>query len=349
LIGEEAVGSVVVYGHGFPREVLWLAGYEAVDETRPSTPVTAQAGSRISIFLEPFLDPYVRSFLLRLERGDFDRNPAVVFLRESPGALHAYQYALEFRRLGLLPEDGPALLIFNLLLSSAEEALLFNAAELDRLEKFLIEVQSPRATSFEETLKRVSLRASILGQIAEAQSEGSISAAAAFSARNAAMPVPLARSIERLELLPDASLSGPRAHDRRLALLGSPLAGDGLHRLVEEYGILALDLQSGPAAPTAPQNLMQAVLRFTENSFSPRQARPDAYVESLGPLLAAHRIETVLWQVDPADDLWGWLMPNVRDLCERMDIGFIDLGFIPAWPDNACLDGARRQLRGDMP
>lgn len=349
MIGEEAVGSVVVYGHGFPREVLWLAGYEVVDETRPPAPVPAQAGSRISIFLEPFLDPYVRSFLLRLERGDFDRNPAVVFLRESPGALHAYQYALEFRRLGLLPEDGPVLLIFNLLLSSTEEALLFNAAELDRLNKVLSEVQPTRATSFEENLQHVSLRASILGRIAQAQSEGSISAVAAFNARNAAMSVPLEQSIERLELLPDATLSGQRAPDLRFALLGSPLASDGLHRLVEEYGVLALDLQSGPAAPTVPQNLVQAVLDFTENSLSPRQARPDAYVESLNPLLAAHRIETVLWQVDPVDDLWGWLMPNVRDLCERMDIGFIDLGFIPAWPDNASLGAARRQLRGAMP
>ena len=347
-MGEEAVGSIVVYGHGFPREIVWLAGYEAVDETRPDAPVALRDGSRISALLEPFLDPYVRSFLLLLEQGAFDRNPAVIFLRESPGALHAYQYALEFRRLGLLPEDGPALFIFNLLMSPDEEVSVFNAAELARLESFLREIQPRRAGSVRETLERVSLRASLLGQIAQAQSGGRLSGAAAFNTRNAAMHMPLARSIEVLNQLRGRDLRKPPAPDHRFALLGSPLAGGGLHRVVEEFGTLALDLQSGLPAPTPPKDLQQAVLQFSEASLSPRQARPNAFIEALEPLLAKHRIETVLWQVDPTDDLWGWLMPNMRDLCDRMQIGFIDLGFVPAWPDEVCLGKARRRLRGAM-
>jgi hypothetical protein len=104
---------------------------------------------------------------------------------------------------------------------------------------------------------------------------------------------------------------GPARPGPRLALAGAPLGGDGLHRWLDAQGALALDLQ-GPDAPEG----------------------------DVAELLAAHRIQTLVWQVDPHDDLHGWRAPGLRRACNGLGVRFVDLGFVPTWPTPADLPKA---------
>lgn len=271
---------VLIFGHGAPLAAPVLAGLPLEDVTRARHLPAPE--SRIAPLLEPFLDPFVQSFLFGLEAGAL-RGAAIVVWRQGPGALHAYRYAAELRRLGLLP-PGPPLILWNR--GDAE----FDAVQDDRLAQALAGV--PRGATPD--------RAALLADLALCQSQGRVSGAEAFAARlalrrgRAVMPTP-----------------GPARPGPRLALAGAPLGGDGLHRWLDAQGALALDLQ-GPDAPPG----------------------------DLADLVAAHRIETLVWQVDPHDDLHGWRAPALRRVCATLGIRFVDLGFVPPWPTPADLPKA---------
>lgn len=271
---------VLIFGHDAPLQASVLAGLSRIDVTRlRHEPV---AGSRIAPLLEPFLDPFVRSFLFGLESGAL-QGAAIVVWRQGAGALHAFRYAAEFRRLGLLPQDPP-LILWN------RGDAGFDASEDARLGLALAGV--PRGAQADRTAG--------LADLALWQTQGRVSGAEAFAARL------LGRQGRGAWPTPGTARTGPR-----LALAGAPLGGDGLHRWLDVQGVLALDLQ-GPDAP------------------------PGVTAD----LLAAHRIDALVWQVDPNDDLHGWRAPGVRRDCAALGIRFVDLGFVPTWPDPADLPGA---------
>lgn len=272
---------VLLFGHGVPLEAPLLAGLPMGDVTRQRH--AAPPGSRVAAMLEPFLDPFVRSFLLGLESGAFDQAAAIVVWRQGAGALHAYRYAAEFRRLGLLP-PAPPLLLWNRAFGAGPAAEAFNRAEAARLAAALAGVA--RGAPID--------RGAALAALEALQAEGRVGGAEAFARRLAARegggPVSLA---------PEAPRAGPR-----LALAGAPLGGPGLHRWLDARGVLVLDLQG-----------------------------PDAPAGDIGTLLAERRVERLVWQVDPHDDLHGWRMPRLRETCRAAGVAFTDLGFVPSWPE----------------
>ena len=243
-------------------------------------------GSRIEPLLEPFLDPYVRGFLLAMEARAFDQAAAIVVWRQGAGALHAYRYAVELRGLGLLPK-GPPLHLWNRAASSGTAAQAFDAQQDARLLQALTGL--PREAALD--------RAGPLAALEALQAAGRISGAEAFRRRLRARATG-----EAAECTPDPALH-PAASGRRLALAGSPLGGRSLHAWLDRQGALVLDLQG----PDAPEGDMRSLLR-------------------------ARRIEVLVWQVDPHDDLHGWRKPALARLCADLGIRFVDLGFLSPWP-----------------
>lgn len=282
---------VLLFGHGVPLQAGCLRGLRLRDITRERH--VEPDSSRIAPLLEPFLDPFVRSFLFGLERRAYDDAARIVIWRQGAGALHAFRYAEELRRLGLLP-PGPPILLWNRAASRGPGASRFD----QRQDAALAQALSGLARGTDPD--RIRDRQGILADWARWQHEAWISGAAAFGARLAA------RRGEAPDLTPGAPRGGCR-----LALAGSPLGGDGLHRWLDRQGALVLDLQ-GPDEPSGDP----------------------------ADLLRLHRIGHLVWQVDPADDLHGWHAPRLRRICQELDIRFTDLGFLPTWPDPADLPEA---------
>ncbi|NBR91580.1 MAG: hypothetical protein EBS68_17095, partial [Rhodobacteraceae bacterium] len=70
----------------------------------------------------------------------------------------------------------------------------------------------------------------------------------------------------------------------------------------------------------------------------------DLYLSAVASLLAERQVERVVWQVDAHDDLWGWLMPDLRALADKAGVAFIDLGVLPRWPSAEELSPALERL-----
>lgn len=276
--------TVLVFGHGVPLSHPLLAGLALRDITRVA--VEPVRDSRIAPLMESFMDPFARAFLFGLEAGIY-RGAAVVIWRQGPGALTAFRYAQELRRLGLLPAAPPLHLWSRA--RPGPGAARFDAAETARLGAALAGL--PRAEA--------PVPAGPLAALEALQAQGLIAGAEAqrrrLHARATGRPVEAAAP----DTLPrQGPLPGPR-----LALAGAPLGNAVLHDRIEAGGHLVLDL-TGPDSPAG----------------------------EIGELLAARRVERLFWQVDPHDDLHGWRMPALRALCAARGIGFVDLGFVPAWP-----------------
>mgnify|MGYP007100951808 CR=1 FL=1 len=303
-----------VFGFGVPYGVLAAIGLRPVDITLNS----AEPGTPVDRYLEPFLDPFAKSVLRGMSTGAFDDMAAIIFLRESPGAMIACQYAFELRRRGAMPTTAPAPIMLNILPADHPAADRFNRAELSRLA---------------DTLGRLGWVAdAAVGTVAEkldaliaSQTNGEITGAAAFEARAA------------LSTGEETAISTRARDGERIALLGAPLGNPTLHAALDGIGVLALDQQALDQAEAARGNGLDAALAAqAANPFAARQPKP-IFGQAIGNTLVTHRIDRVVWQVDPNDDLWGWLMPQVRDLCVSQGVGFTDLGFLPRWPERADL------------
>ncbi|MGR3455355.1 hypothetical protein [Pseudooceanicola sp.] len=269
---------IAAFGHGLPHGLFAALGLRAEDVTLAPAP----ADPKIAPFLEPFMDPFAASLLHRLAGGALDGCDALIFLRESPGALPAFHYACEFERRGLLPPQAPRLHLLNLIPAATPAAEAYNRTELDRL----------RAT---------------LGPFGP--------------------PLPPPSP-------PAAPAPGPGP---RHALLGAPLGNGRLHRLIARAGPLVFDQQAEDAARAAAgTTLSEALAAQAANPFAARQPA-DAYSPAIAREIASRRIARVVWQVDPHDDLWGWLAPDIRRIAAAAGADVLDLGTLPRWPSDADL------------
>jgi putative transposase len=89
-----------IFGHGAPLGVMAALGITAEDISLAAADPCAEADQ----FLEEFIDPFVRSVLRRLVAGQLDIYDQIIFFRDSPGAVHAFHYACEYERRGLLSD-----------------------------------------------------------------------------------------------------------------------------------------------------------------------------------------------------------------------------------------------------
>jgi hypothetical protein len=297
--------KIAIFGASAPLGILadrglWVSD-ASYDAAAPLTPVDR--------FVEPFMDPFARSVLRALAAGDLDPFGAVIFLRESPGAVHAYQYARELTRRGVIGAGAPLMILLNLIPSDSPAARAFNLSELDRVETALRDIGwSPNAPRAPEAA---------LHRLMAMQAQGLLSGAEGFARR---------LSLTRdgvCDLSPAPVDAGPR-----LALLGAPMGGNGLHAALDRIGTLVFDQQAADQAQAAATTLEN----YAANPWAPRQPLP-LYIAALRTALTDHQVERVFWQVDQNDDLWGWLLPQVRELCADLGVCFTDLGFLPRWPN----------------
>ncbi|WP_127104118.1 hypothetical protein [Pararhodobacter zhoushanensis] len=222
--------SVLLFGHGVPLSDPVLAGLAVRDITRLFQ--EPAPGSRIDALLEPFLDPYVRGFLLGMEARAFDEAAAIVVWRQGAGALHAYRYATELRRQGLLPA-GPPLHLWNRAVSAGPAAQVFDARQDAQLTQALARL--PRETPVD--------RAGPLAVLEAMQAAAQITGGEAFRRRLRARACG-----EPVSTAPVQAPASDRTAGPRFALAGAPLGGRELHAWLDRQGALVLDLQ-GPDAP----------------------------------------------------------------------------------------------------
>jgi hypothetical protein len=220
---------VLLFGHGVPMSHPVLAGLSLRDITR--VPAAPRPASAIAPLVEPFLDPFARAFLFALEAGVAAEAAAILVWQAGPGALMAYRYAAEFRRLGLLP-PVPPLLLWRCAAGTGPAAERFAATEADRLAAALAAL--PRGDSCDRRTPLAALEA--------AQAAGLIPGAEAcerrLAARASGLPVQTALPAEV------SAWCGPR-----FALAGAPLGNALLHRWLEATGgRIVLDL-TGPDGP----------------------------------------------------------------------------------------------------
>ena len=217
--------QILLFGHGVPLSDPVLAGLAVRDVTRLyRAPIP---GSRVAPLLEPFLDPFVRAFLLGLEAGAFQDASLVVIWRQGAGALHAYRYAQELRRLGLVPAL-PRLHLWNRTGGETEAARAFDATQDAALAALTAGLPRGPVRDREGPLAVLDAR----------QAAGLISGSLAFAHRLKA----------RATGLPAATETAGQTSGPRLALAGAPLGSDRLHRWLDRQGQLVLDLQ-GPDVP----------------------------------------------------------------------------------------------------
>lgn len=219
--------TVLAFGHGLPLSDPALAGLPLRDITRLFHAEPPR--SRIAPLLEPFLDPYARSFLFGLEAGAFEGAALILVWRGGPGALHAFRYGSELRRLGLLP-PGPPLHLWNAAAGNSTAVRRFEVAERTRLAARLAGL--PRGATLD--------LAAPLQALADLQARGGIDGATAQSRRLTARAHGTPVSATPPQHPPPA---GPR-----LALAGAPLGNAALQGWIEQRGRLVLDL-TGPDAP----------------------------------------------------------------------------------------------------
>lgn len=227
--------TVLAFGHGLPLSDPALAGLALRDITRLFHPEPPH--SRIAPLLEPFLDPYARSFLFGLETGAFAGAALILVWRGGPGALHAYRYGAELRRLGLLP-PGPPLHLWNTATGPGAAARQFNETERARLETRLAGLQRGNPQDFagpSQALAALQLAGGIDGATAQTRR---------LTARATGTPVETSVPLR------------PPPPGRRLALAGAPLGNSALQHWVEAQGRLVLDLTGPDAPPGDPADLI---------------------------------------------------------------------------------------------
>lgn len=305
--------NIGVFGACAPLGVLAARGIVAHDvslrRAAPHAPVDR--------FVEPFMDPFAWSILRGLGAGALDDFGAIIFLRESPGALHAFHYAKELARRGVIGPNAPEPVLLNLIPSGTERARRFNLSELDRVEAVL------RSLGWAPT--DVSSPEALLRDVLARQGAGQMGGAEAFECRLA---------LTGGNAVPPA-LPTPRAPKlgARLALLGAPMGGAGLHQKLDQIGALIFDQQAAGQREAARDTLEG----YAANPWAARQPKP-LYLDALRAALTSRRIEHVFWQVDPHDDLWGWLWPQVQGICTALGCKVTNLGFLPRWPTSEQLD-----------
>jgi hypothetical protein len=306
------------FGFGFPLAYFAARGLEIEDVTLDVAPASSPA----SDFFEPFMDPFTASFLNRLANGDLDRFNTILIMRESPGAIFALHYGNELARKDMLPETAPVLVAVNLIGASTPAVTAYNSKQILSLcQKLGLAKDQSQPRNFPDHCER-------LEALKQMQEQAGISAAAAFEAR---------QNIATCHTETSPQSAPARQGERRFALLGAPLGNARLHRLIDKNGALLFDQQGWDQTFSARKAM-------AENPFSARQPG-DIFVTAVLSDLVRLNISDVVWQVDPHDDLWGWLMPTTRDAVENAGMKFHDLGFLPRWPTDKDLIQIAERLK----
>ena len=324
-------GPVGLFGEGVPRALVSALGGMPLDVKAPplSDNVDGPRSAIVDTVAEPFLDPFATRFLHRFAAGAFDDFATLIFARDDVAALAAYQYALELRRLGHLPDRGPRLYLWNLLHTDSVPAAAFNRTELERLTRHLSQTLGTAldAGRLSDAVAAETRRVDALRGLP-------VGGPDAFVARNAGRWIAPDAHVALLSDL--AQQPGPK-----IALVGTACDIPVLHDLCAGQGQVIADLQDyGRVAvqPDSGDRLGDIAL----DPLSPRAAPPGRYTQALHAGIQG--ADLVIASVDANDDSFGWELPGLRAAAKAQGARFLDLGFRPFRPDAAWQDRARARI-----
>jgi len=344
------VDMVGIFGEGFPEPLLRAAGLQPV--CMHLTPETddACAGQGVSECIEPFVDHTVRRFLHRFATGWYQGLHAIIFCRDDTAALVAYQYALEFRRLGLAP-TGPRLILWNLV--HAPHAHDFNMRQLAKLWQSLntsAPTESALASTWQDECTRADALAALDADIG--QNGAGISASTALIWRIAGRGGMDGRQHAELIFAARPSAPRPARAALRFGLIGSGVTEIALYRTIEAHGAIVCDMQPMTAAwpvPLPQQPTADAFLRAAASD--PACARvvpPDIHTDTVLRRLTDAQCDAVICQLHPDDDVFGWDVPQISAHLHKRAIPFINLGFIHPVLDTAALNTISAALSHEL-
>lgn len=338
---------VGIFGEGFPEPLLRAAGLGPICvHLNPATD-DVDAGQGVSECIEPFVDHAVRRFLHRFAAGRYQGLKAIIFCRDDTAALVAYQYALEFRRLGLAPAE-PQLILWNLV--HAAHAHDFNRQQLDKLWQAL-DIPAPSESALAETWADECARMDALAALDADMGQGAVGASTAFMWRIAGRGMD---GRQHADLLNCARPMAPRPASGgvRLGVIGSAIEDVAFYRTIEAHGTIVCDLQPMIAAwpvPLPPQPTADAFLRAAASDVAcPRIVPPNAHADAVLRRLADAQCDAVICQLHAHDDVIGWDVPKIADHLRDLDIAFINLGFVDPLPDTPALYAIGAALGADL-
>lgn len=333
-----------IFGNGVPETLIAAAGALPVHLSmgRPDE------GSGIDAVIEPFVDEEVRIFLNRLMNGAFADCRGIVFARDDAPALIAYQYATEWVRQGRAGEGVPPLFLWNLVHTATPAVERFNAIQAEKLFDFLeaAGLSRPTPQAIAEAAQAECARRDALTRL-HAKTGTALSGLTALRWRNAGRFMP---AMEHAQLL-DAALSrtdGTSPGGLRLGVVGSPLACTATYAMLEKFGPIVCDLQPWGSVWPGPGNAestMAGILRATAADPScPRITPSTAHRAAMVAALAEAGCELVVCQLAQTDDTFGWEIPALAADLAAKGIGFVNLGFRDAEPDETWRGRAERLI-----
>ena len=328
----EGRALVGLFGEGLPRALPAALGALAVDVKAPplSDAADGPVARVVRTVAEPFLDRYTERFLHRFAAGAFDHFASLIFARGDVAALAAYQYALEMRRQGMVPEGGPRLHLWNLLHDTRPAAARYNAGELARLVAHLAETlgSEPDAERLEAAVGAEADRQRHLQALPPGGAE-------AFVARNAAR-----------WMTPEAHCAAlgevPPGRGPKIALVGTACDVPVLHELCAPFGQVVADLQDYGRCPPQPARAEDLLGEIVRDPLAPRTIPPAGFTGALEAGIAG--ADLVIASVDRNDDSFGWELPGLKRAAEATGARFLDLGFRPFTPDCAWQEAARDRI-----
>ncbi|MBF9030949.1 hypothetical protein HKCCE3408_11140 [Rhodobacterales bacterium HKCCE3408] len=328
-----------IFGDGLPDALVTAAG--AVPLDIKASPDGVRPDPRVAPFVEPFMDRFAAGFLHRLAAGAFDGFAGLVFARDDTAGLTAYQYALELRRIGILP-DGPPLHLWNLLHTDSAPVHRFNMSEAARLDAFLSDTTGHGfREGLEHALEVESRRLDAVERLALA----GLPARTEFTWRNAGRwlgPEDHAGLIADAIGAATASSPGPV-----IGLIGSASIDPALYDMLDRIGRLSVDLQPyghvWPAAHAGGPDLDGLIRAVATNPLHPRAAPAGCYRAALTERLA--NCDVVVAYCAPHEETLGWDLPSLSAALAAKGVPVVDLGFLPANPHDDWLAAAEARIR----
>ncbi len=344
------------FGNGVPEVLLAAAGCRVVDVKAVPDSELNDWHQDIARFIEPFLDDYTRLFLHRLACGRLDHLTAIVFSRQDAAALVAYQYALEYQRLGHGETSFPALVLWNAEQGTTPAVLNFNQRQASQLMTRLATLGAdiPSSEDITTSIEQYRARHQALEELAGAQRDGKprITGLEAFRWRNAGRYLDATRFSSLLRTALSDLSDRPARSGKRLGLVGTTTDSEDLYRMLDSFGSLVADLQPFGQAWPGPMNESGDLEGFLKvmatDPFCPRGRSSIAMVEALADACALAQCDAVITQMDQNDDTFGWDLPSLEQALSDRGIPLIQLGFRDFRPDEHWLAKSREHLSNEL-
>jgi hypothetical protein len=331
---EQARPVVVTSWPTVPAEIIRAAGCRPIVMRGRAlrTPLA-------DLVLEPHVFPNrLHQFVQAALAGELAEAACLVLPRTSDPDYKAFLYLRELNRRQLLTMQAPVLL-FDLLQSSGPDIQPYNTARTRELFENLVALAQPRQSveDLRHAIEQADLAREALGRlIALRRGVPRVSGSEVLPLIGAFWQLAPERYVVLANQAADslarrAPLDGPR-----VALMGAPVDGPGLHAAIEALGAVVVaepgpwGLEAAAGQPTQVEDPFTAIAeRYRRLAIGPRTPRGEL----------RHRFAQLMGNVDavvvclPADDaVFGWEYPALRAWMEEHRLPHVCVSGAPCEP-----------------